>query len=167
MNWISPTSVASQRRFSTSLRLNASCLNCKKFAEKESVAMTGDLTLSHQVQSFLDTLDWEDDYASSPEKRDEMQKIRAAIKLIVDDVRASRETLIDNALTGIEKLVAEMSDEFIGFLDDRYTREVVDAVPGYVKRTMQLSRLESSRIPSKITNGYLQEVATEKKGQAA
>jgi hypothetical protein len=119
--------------------------------------MTGDLTLSHQVQSFLDTLDWEDDHDSSHEEREEMQKIRAAVKLIVDDVRTSRETLTDNKLAGIEKLVAQMPDAFVGFLDDRYTREVIDAVPGYVRRTMELSRLEGSRIPSRITNGYLKE----------
>jgi hypothetical protein len=31
--------------------------------------MTGDLTLSHQVQSFLDTIDWDDDHDSLHEKR--------------------------------------------------------------------------------------------------
>jgi predicted translin family RNA/ssDNA-binding protein len=119
--------------------------------------MTQEATLSQQVRGFLDTLDWEDDHDSSPEEREEMVKIRATVKVIVDDLIASRETLTDNRLKAIEKLVAEMPDAFKGFLDDRYTRKVIDAIPGYVRRTMELSRLEGSRIPSKITNGYLEE----------
>src|ERR1700726_1500980 len=107
--------------------------HCKRSLRTERAPMTGDLTLSHQVQSFLDTLDWEDDHDSSPDEREEMQKIRAAVKVIVDDVRASRETVTDNRLADIEKLVAEMPDAFVGFLDDSYTREVIDAVPGYVR----------------------------------
>jgi len=35
----------------------------------------------------------------------------------------------------------------------------VDAVPGYVSRIMQLSRLEGTMIPSDITNGYMREAA--------
>jgi hypothetical protein len=60
-------------------------------------------------------------------------------------------------LAEIEKLVVKISDAIASFLDDRYTRDVVAAVPGYVRRTMELSHLESSRLPSKITNGYLRE----------
>ena len=44
-------------------------------------------------------------------------------------------------------------------LDPRYTRDVVKAVPGYVSRTMELSRIEGSRLPSKVTNVYLREAA--------
>ncbi len=119
--------------------------------------MTRNLALSQLVQGFLDTLDWEDDHDSSPEEREEMTKIRETLRIIADDVIASRESLSDNKLAAIEKLVAQMPDVISHLLDDRYTRDVIHAVPGYVRRTMELSRLEGSRIPSKITNGYLRE----------
>lgn len=119
--------------------------------------MSHDSTLSQQVQSFIETLEWEDDHDSSPEDRKEMNEIRRVVNLIADDVIASRETLTDNKLAAIEKLVNDMPDAIASFLDSRYTRDVVTAVPGYVRRTMELSRLEGSRLPSKITNGFLRE----------
>jgi hypothetical protein len=79
------------------------------------------------------------------------------IEIIVDDLIASRETLTDNKLAVIEKLVETTPELIKNFLDERFTKDVVDGVPGYVKRTMQLSRLEGSRVPSKVTNGYLRE----------
>lgn len=119
--------------------------------------MTDHSTLSQLVQGYLDTLDWEDDVDTSPQERDEMNEIRRVVKLIVDDVIASRETLADNRLAAIEKLVVQMPDAIGSFLNSRYTRDLIAAVPGYVRRTMELSRLEGSRLPSKITNGYLRE----------
>lgn len=119
--------------------------------------MSDSLTLSHQVQSFLDTLDHEEEHDSTPSERAELNEIHRVVNLIVDDVIASRETLTDGKLAAIEKLVVQMPDAIASFLDARYTRDVVAAVPGYVKRTTELSRLEGSRLPSKITNGYLRE----------
>lgn len=119
--------------------------------------MTRDSTLSGEVRRFLDSLDLENDEDSSPEELEEMKEIRRAVNVIVNDVISSRETLTDNKLRGIEKLVADMPKVIKTFLDDRYTRDVIRAVPGYVSRTMELSRLEGSRLPSKITNGYLRE----------
>lgn len=119
--------------------------------------MTSDLTLSGQVKTFLDTLDWEDDHDTAPEEKKEMNEIHRVVKVIVDDVIASRETLTDGKLASVEKLVSQMPDVISHLLDDRYTRDVVGAVRGYVRRTMQLSRLEGSRTPSEITNGYVRE----------
>ncbi len=92
-----------------------------------------------------------------PQERDEMREIHRVVDLIVDDVIASRETLTDGKLAAIEKLVAQMPEAIESFLDSRYTRGVVTAVRGYVRRTMELSRLEGSRVPSKVTNAYLRE----------
>ena len=119
--------------------------------------MTHDSTLSELVQGYIDTLDWEDDADTSPQDRDEMNEIRKVIKVIVDDVIESRETLTDGKLAAIEKLVVQMPDAIGSFLDSRYTRDVMRAIPGYVKRTMELSRLAGSRLPSEMTNGYLRE----------
>jgi hypothetical protein len=54
-------------------------------------------------------------------------------------------------------LVQKAPDLVEGFLDEYYTRKVVDSVSGYATRTMKLSRLEATRTPSKTTNGYLRE----------
>jgi predicted translin family RNA/ssDNA-binding protein len=69
----------------------------------------------------------------------------------------SRETFTDGKLASIEKLVDQMPEAIESFLDDHYTRKLVTAVPGYVRRTLELSRLEGSRVPSKTTNSYLRE----------
>lgn len=119
--------------------------------------MSSDLTLSQQVQSFLDTIEDEAEDDSTPSEREELKKIFKTVNRIVDDVIASRETLTDGKLAGIEKLVVEMPDVIAAFLNSRYTRDLVNAVSGYVSRTMELSRLEGSRTPSKTTNHYVRE----------
>jgi Domain of unknown function (DUF4145) len=43
------------------------------------------------------------------------------------------------------------------FLDSHFTCEVVRAVPGYVERTLHLSRLQGLSLPSKTTNAFLEE----------
>jgi len=121
--------------------------------------MSDDLTLSQHVQSFIDTLEYEDDHDSTPTERAELEEIRRVVRIVADEVITSRETLKDGNLAAVEKLVVQMPDAINSFLDARYTRQAVAAVPGCVKRTMELSRLEGSRLPSKVTNGYLREAA--------
>jgi hypothetical protein len=119
--------------------------------------MAHELRLSDHVQSYIDSLDLESDFELGPEELADAKKTRRAAELIVADIIASRETLTDNKLAFIEKLVTSAPETIAYFLDDRLTRDVVLAVPGYVARILELSRLEGSRIPSKVTNGYLRE----------
>lgn len=119
--------------------------------------MTRDSTLSGEVQSFIDTLDWEGQHDIPAEEREEAKKAEKVVELIVDDIIASRESMVENRLAVIEKFVTTEPELVNHFLDERFTRDVIDAVPGYVSRTMELSRLESSRTPSKTTNSYLRE----------
>lgn len=65
--------------------------------------------------------------------------------------------ITDTKLEAVEQLVATAPNLVGDFLDDYFTREVISAVPGYVERTLQLSRLEAERLPSNVTNGYLKE----------
>lgn len=69
----------------------------------------------------------------------------------------SRETITDAKLASIERLVEDSPEIISHFLDDYFTREVVEPVPGYVKRMMSLSRVDATRLPSRVTNGYLRE----------
>jgi hypothetical protein len=119
--------------------------------------MADDFPLSQHLQSYIDTLDWEEKRDIPPEEREEAKKAEKVVKLIVDDIIASRESMLENRLAVIEKFVVAEPELVKHFLDERFTRDVIDAVPGYVSRTMQLSRLESSRTPSKTTNSYLRE----------
>ena len=107
-------------------------------------------SLSNEVKIFLSTFGREI-------RSEEDEKYEKMIDLIVDNVISTREVLLDNKLASIEKLI---SPELVAvFLDERFTRNAVDAVPGYVSRLMQLSRLEGTTIPSNITNGYMREAA--------
>jgi hypothetical protein len=93
----------------------------------------------------------------SPQELEEEEKFTKLVKAVVDDLINSREMLIESKLASIEKIVVSHPDLIASFLDEQFTRKVIDAVPGNVRRTMELSRLEGSRIPSSVTNGYLRE----------
>ncbi len=118
--------------------------------------MTEEWRLSKHLQTCIDQLS-EDEPELSPQEREEQQKAEKIVEAIVDDIVKSREMLTENRLAAVERLM-EANPELISyFLDERFTREVINAIPGYVRRTLELSRLEASRIPSKVTNGYLAE----------
>ncbi|MCI0723927.1 MAG: hypothetical protein L0338_33960 [Acidobacteria bacterium] len=119
--------------------------------------MPNELTLSQEVQTYIEHLDSWDEHDLSPEEREEAVKARKVIEVIVSEIIKSRETLAETALKGIESLVRNDPDLIAHFLDERFTRELIDTVPGCVTRTLQLSRMDASRTPSKVTNAYLRE----------
>jgi hypothetical protein len=119
--------------------------------------MQKDLTLSGEVQSYIDSLDWESDRNIPPEEREEALKNRRLVEFIVKTTIRSREMITGAKLEAVEQLIAASPDLIADFLDDYFTREVISAVPGYVNRTLQLSQLEAERLPSNVTNGYLKE----------
>jgi hypothetical protein len=119
--------------------------------------MQKDPTLSDEVQSYIATLDWEGDRDLPPKERGEARKNRQLVEFIVETTVRSREMITDAKLEVVEQLVAAALELIADFLDDYFTREVINAVPGYVERTLQLSRLRADRLPSNITNGYLKE----------
>jgi len=119
--------------------------------------MEKELTLSEEVQSYIETLDWQTDRDLPPEQREEVQKNRRLVEMIVKTTVRSRETITDAKLAIVEQLVTSSPDIIAHLLDDYFTRDLIDAVPGYVRRTLKLSRLDAVRLPSNVTNGYLKE----------
>lgn len=119
--------------------------------------MTPDLTFSQEVQTFIDSQFGDNDDDLPAEEREETKKTRRLVRLTVDDIISSRETLTEGKFAPIEKMLEATPHLIRELLDERFTRDVISAVPGYVNRTLELSRLEGSRLPSKITNGYLRE----------
>ena len=119
--------------------------------------MSDTLTLSQEVQTFIDS--WAHDSDLAPEEHEETEKIRRVVRATVDDIITSREMVTEGKFAPFEKMLAVTPNLIDELLDERFTRDVINAVPGYVRRTMQLSRLEGCRIPSKMTNRYLQEAA--------
>lgn len=129
--------------------------------------MKRESTLSEYVQDYIESLDLE----GSPEETAEGKQTRKAFEVIVDNIISSRETMTDGnirtKLPGIkaELPLARFSEKLIKlgpeviryFLDRHFTCDLLKAVPGYVERTMQLSRLQGLSLPSTTTNGYLQE----------
>lgn len=129
--------------------------------------MKPELTLSEYVRDYITNLDVE----GSPEDVAEGEQTRKLFEIIVGDIVSARETITDRnvgfSLPGInanlplrllsEKILKLAPGLIKYFLDRQFTCEVIKAVPGYVERTLQLSRLEGLKLPSKTTNGYLQE----------
>ena len=120
--------------------------------------MSREDTLSSFVKAYIGTLvGVGQDSDLTPEEREEVTRSRQEIDLFVSEVINSRETLTDSRLKSIEKIVQSIPEVIEDFLDDYYTRELVNAVPGYVLRTLKFSRMESARTPSPVTNTYLRE----------
>ena len=119
--------------------------------------MAKDPTLSEEVQAYIDTLDFESRRDIPLAEREEAEKNRRLVQFIVETTVKSREMITDAKLRVVEQLVTASPDLIADFLDDYFTRQMVEAIPGYVGRTLQLSRLEAQQVPSQITNGYLRE----------
>lgn len=119
--------------------------------------MNRDLTLSERVQAFMETEDWRNTHDLSPEERKEAEHSAKFVEVIVSDIITSREMLTDSKLIAVEKLVESEPELIKDFLDDRFTRDLIDKVSGCVGRTLQLSRLQASSRASSVTNGYLRE----------
>jgi len=117
--------------------------------------------LSREVQTYIEVLDEEDaregSRGLSAQEREGQAGARALVEATVDDIIASRETITDNQLAFLENRLQSEPDLLEALLDDRFTRDVIANVSGYVSRTLRLSRLEASRIPSKATNVYVRE----------
>lgn len=121
--------------------------------------MTRFLILSEEVQEFIDSqFDARFDYDDiSPERMEEIQKAWLLVRATVDDIIKSREMLTEGKLADAEKILEKYPSWIPALLDERFTRDVIQSIRGYVSRTMELSRLEGSRTPSKTTNSYLRE----------
>ena len=119
--------------------------------------MKRDPWLSERVQDFIETEDHFADSDLPAEERVEAQKNRKFVDIVVKSVITSRESLGGDSFKVIERLVQAEPELIEHFLNDHFTREVVNAVPGYVERMMQLSRLEAQRKASKVTNVFLRE----------
>jgi hypothetical protein len=59
-----------------------------------------------------------------------------------------------NKFAEIEKPVENHPELVKSFLDDRFTRWLVENVSGYIERTLQLSRLQASEGISTIKGGH-------------
>lgn len=119
--------------------------------------MLPDLTLSQEVQVYIDTLNWEDKHNLSEQEIRESERDRKILDAIVSAIIQSRQSFSSLDLHNIDQLVRSNRELVEAAVDDRFTRDAIDAVPGYVTRLMELSRLEASRTPSKVTNTYMRE----------
>jgi hypothetical protein len=144
-------------------------------------------TLSEDVQSFIDQQDRESEDELSPQEPEWAAEwaavYRTILKEIAENIIGSRETITHNRPTtfenlmealrkvtsgrvtfsdspaAVEKLVQTAPDLIERLLDEHFTRNAIAEVRCYVRRTLDLSRLEGSRVPSKVTDAYLVEAA--------
>jgi len=85
------------------------------------------------------------------------ETLTEVVEAINPHERLTNSRLKDLVKLAIEKLVETEPDLVKDWLDEYYTRELVDAVPGYVSRTLEFSRMEARRVPSKVRNTYVRE----------
>src|SRR5208337_1174107 len=108
--------------------------------------MPRELTLSQEVEAYIQSLDGDHTGLTAKEFA-ELQHDRAMVDVIVDDLIKTRETIAESKLDLLEELVKADRELIEGFLDDRFTRDVVGEVSGYVRRTLELSRLKATELP--------------------
>lgn len=113
--------------------------------------------LSEDVQEFIADLDSYVQEDTPASERQQAEEHRRMVALIVETIVSSRETITDAKLKAVEEFLAAIPEWVEDYLDDRFTREAVAAVPGCVDRLLKLSRLEAEHLPSEVTNGYLRE----------
>jgi hypothetical protein len=106
------------------------------------------------VKSYIDRLERKVNKYAEPKQRDELSK---STEPFANAIINSKEMITDATVANVSAVIAAFPDLVSNALDDHYTREVVNAIPGYVKRTMALPGLTAARLPSKVTNGYLKE----------
>jgi hypothetical protein len=115
-------------------------------------------TLSDQLETQVRILDGEKTERLSAEERKEHDLYERFVDYLIEYAIKSREALINNPLKECEDaLLRDNRDLVEYFLDDHFTRKALDEIPGQVRRTLELSRLEALRIPTSVTNGYLKE----------
>lgn len=119
--------------------------------------MRRELALSDRVEIYMEAEASENNLHLSSAERLENERTSKTVADIVEDIITSRETLTDGKLAGIERLVEEAPELIKSLLNDHFTRDLIKNVPGYVDRTLQLSRVQALGKPSIITNGYLRE----------
>jgi hypothetical protein len=120
-------------------------------------------TLSTKLWSQLAIIDEEHDRELSSEAKETNAAYGRLIDFIVDRAINSRETITDKKLEPdvmgqLEHVLLNSKDDLLEyFLDDHFTRTALMSVSECVNRILQLSRLDSLRVPSVVTNGYLRE----------
>ena len=115
--------------------------------------MTRDLTASEFLMSQIDLRD----DAFTAEERAHAEKDRAFIEAVAKTIIQARSGRVEEKLAALEVLVQTSPELVAYFLDDYYTREMLEAIPKQVQRTLVLAQLEVLRAPSKTTSVYLQE----------
>jgi len=114
------------------------------------------MSLRQEVQALIREMD-QDETGLTPEEFAESLTARTQIAEIVDDLIKAREGVTDGKWEAIERVVELAPETIENWLDERFTRDVLIEVPEYVQRTLQLSRMKCTMLPSKVTNGYLRE----------
>jgi hypothetical protein len=94
---------------------------------------------------------------SPPQEQQEHAEAQAIGEVIVAEIIGSRETLGKIQFKSMENLVRLHPELVAGCLNEYYTRTLIDAVSGYVRRTLELSQMESEETPSPVTNTYIRE----------
>jgi hypothetical protein len=114
------------------------------------------MALSEEVRNFIRDLDY-DDSGLTPEEYSELQEIRPQVLSDVANLIRSREVLGTGEPEGYDGFVENYPGTAQNLFDEHFTRVLVEGVPGYAARMLELSAMRCTRFPSQVTNVYLQE----------
>ncbi len=115
------------------------------------------MRLSARVRIFIDSFYDSLKSGLPPDERMEEEIAQEMFEHLADDIVSSREMMTASWSAVVEKQFGAAPDFIEDILDERFTANVVREVPGYVKRTLQFSRLTDCHPPSEMTNSYLRE----------
>jgi hypothetical protein len=115
--------------------------------------------LSEDLICYIEESDSKRDL--SPDERAEAEKNERLVRFVTEHMVAARETFLTKPMREIERLLDSDRDLIASLMDDYNTRQQLDRVHDYVKRTLELTQLEhfrdDIRIPSETTRTYLRE----------
>lgn len=129
------------------------------YATKVTECVAGSDFMAEHLRLSSEVLKFVEDFDKSFMKQhpDEGLKMLERGSKVAEHVKISREEFSDDIIPALEELLRKSPDLFAGDLDRLYVRDVVGAVPGYVSRTLQLSRLGAGVKTKEVVSKYLAE----------
>jgi hypothetical protein len=116
-----------------------------------------DLPLSQYLLSDVEVMDREYDRDVPADEREEHDRTKGIVRALTKHLVDSRETFLEKPISVLDQLADSNREIVEHLIDDYYTREQLEKMSSFVSRTLNLSQLESTHIPSEQTRTYVRE----------
>jgi hypothetical protein len=116
-----------------------------------------DLPLSQQLISDVDAMDREYDRDVPAHEQEEHERTKRIVQALTKHLVDSRETFLEKPIAVLDQLAHSNREIVEHLIDDYYTRQQLDKISSFVRRTLNLSQFETTHIPSEQTRTYVRE----------